>query len=263
MAYFQMIENARPDITLFQPQGLVLGNRLFHPERTDDETASRILKKMVAEQKHPVVSTLDAYPFGARRDRWLYTELDRSSSDPKKVTVDIPEEAVRFFETSVMNARSTNAWVAFVQGELRHRYALLLARSLSRHSPPDARTRRHLEILEKDFYGALGIAEGLMLNREGFLVGAVAYALEAARDRMPSDVPKEFLARYFYLVGALRASNGDRSGAVSALERALTIWRSPKNPAIATLETLFRETGDSAALRSLEERVKTFKRSRP
>ncbi|OGA54036.1 MAG: hypothetical protein A3G25_11820 [Betaproteobacteria bacterium RIFCSPLOWO2_12_FULL_63_13] len=261
MAYFHMIETVRPDISLYQPRGLVLGNRLFHPERTDDETASRILKRMVAEQKVPVVATLDAYTFGAQRDRWLYTEFDRSSSDAKKVTVDIPEEAARFFETSVMHAKSSNAWVAFVQGQLRHRYAVLLARSLSRHASPDERTRRHLKALEKDFYGALGIAEGLMLNSEGYSVGAVTLALETARDRMPSDVPKEFLARYFYLGGAMRAGRGDRSGAVGNLETALSIWHSPKNPAIATLETLLREAGDSAALQRLQDRVKTFKRS--
>ena len=262
MAYFHMIENDRPDITLYQPQGLVLGNRLFHPERTDDETASRILKQMVTEQERPVVSTLDAYTFGAKRDRWLYTEIDRSSSDPAKVTVDIPEEAVRYFESSVMTERSSNAWVAFVQGQLRHRYALLRARSLSRDTSPGERTRRHLQVLEEDFYGALGIAEGLMLNQEGFSLGVVAFSLESARKHMPADVPKEFLARYFYLRGALRATRGDRPGALVDLEAALSIWRSPKNPAIATLETLFRETDDSAALRRLKDRIKTFKRSR-
>lgn len=79
---------------------------------------------------------------------------------------------------------------------------------------------------------------------------------------MPSDVPKEFLARYFYLGGALRASRHDRPGAVSNLETALAIWRSPKNPAIATLETLLREAGDAAGLQRLQDRVKTVKRSR-
>lgn len=47
---------------------------------------------------------------------------------PGRFFLFVPEEAVRFFETSVMNAQSSNAWVAFIQGELRHRYAVLLAR---------------------------------------------------------------------------------------------------------------------------------------
>jgi len=262
MAYFQMIENVRPDITLYQPKGLVLGNRLFHPERTDDKTALRILREMVEQQTVPVVSSLDAFTFGAQRDRWLYTEFDRSSDDPKKVTVDIPEEAVRFFEESVLTEHSSNAWVAFIQGELRRRYAVLLGRSLRRDVPPDDRTRRQLDLLTKDFYGALGLAEGLMLNKAGYSVGAVTILLDAARDLMPGDVPKEFLARYFYLRGALRASMGDRRGAVGDLETALSVWRSADNPAIRTLEGLLEESGDSAALQKLRDRVKTFKRPR-
>ena len=84
-------------------------------------------------------------------DRWLYIEVDKSSTDPLQVTVDIPDEAVRFFEESIAGEEDPNAWVAFFQGELRRRYALLLARSLQRDRPPDERTRRHLDLLAKDF----------------------------------------------------------------------------------------------------------------
>ena len=43
IAYFHMIENVRPDITLYQPKGLVLGNRLFHPaaHRREEPPAHR------------------------------------------------------------------------------------------------------------------------------------------------------------------------------------------------------------------------------
>jgi hypothetical protein len=262
MAYFHMIENWRPDITLYQPQGLVLGNRLFHPERTDDETASRILREMIEEQSNPVVTTLGAYLLGAQRDRWLYSERDPSSNDPDAVTVDIPEEAVRFFEAEVEQTKSSNAWVAAVQGELRRLYGVALARSLSRGAPLDARTRRQLDVLGQDFAGALGVAEGLMVNKEGYSAGVVAGYLEKARDVMPADVPKSYLARYFYLRGALRANQRDRPGAIEDFETAISLWSSPKNQAIESLGKLYRDAGDTAALKALEDRVKTFKRPR-
>lgn len=262
MAYFHMIENWRPDITLYQPQGLVLGNRLFHPERTDDETEKRILRDMVEAQSKPVVTTLAAYALGAQRDRWLYSERDPSSSDPSLVTVDIPDEAKRFFEEEIAQTKSSNAWVAVVQGELRRSYGSLLARSLSFGAPIDARTQRHLELLGEDFHGALGVAEGLMLNKQGYNAGVVANYLDKARDLMPSDVPKEYLGRYFHLRGALRAQGGDHPGGRKDLETAVSIWPSPKNPAIASLEELYRDMGETGALKALEDRVKAYKRSR-
>lgn len=259
MAYFHMIENRRPDITLVHPKGLVLGNRLFHPERTDAETARRLVREMVEKETRPVVSTLAAYPEGAQRDHWLYSEIDKSSPDPKRVTVDIPEAAVRFFEESVARTNTSNAWVAFIQSEMRRRYAVLLGRSIPRDRPLDERTRRHLQLLHQDFYGALGLAEGLMLNPEGYNTGDVLAQLQAARERMPSDIQKEFVARFFYIRGALRANAGDRPGAVADLETAIGVWRWPSNPAIEPLEKLYRDAGETAALEALEKRLKSFK----
>ena len=259
MAYFHLIEGWRPDITLYEPKGLILGNRLFHPLRTNDETAQRILNEMVDHETAPVVFTLDAYPRYAQRDHWLFVEVDKSSKDNERVTVDIPQDAHRFFEESVLGAHDVNAWVAFIQGELRRHYAMLLARSLSRGAPADARTQRDLDLLAKDFYGALGIAEGLMANKEGYGAGVVGGYLDKARDAMPSDIPKEHLSRFFYIRGVLRANVGDRPGAVRDLETSVSVWPSPSNSAFRELEGQYRRMGNEAAANGVGERVKELK----
>jgi len=262
IAYFHMIENWRPDITMYEPKGLILGNRLFHSLRTDEETAKRILDEMIDRQSAPVVFTLDTYPRYAQRDHWLYVEVDKSSTDPERVTVDIPEEAVRFFEESILGVDDTSAWVAFIQGELRRHYAMLLARSLPRGQALDERTRRHIDLLQKNFYGALGIAEGLMANKAGYSAGVVGGFLDRARDAMPSDVPKEHLSRFFYIRGILRSNLRDSPGAVRDLETAVSVWSAPSNPAFKALQDHYRETGDEAAAAAVEERVKQLKRRR-
>ena len=262
MAYFHMIENWRPDITMYEPKGLILGNRLFHPLRTDEETRKRMLDEMIDGQSAPVVFTLDTYPRYAQRDHWLFVEVDKSSTDPERVTVDIPEEAVRFFEESILGVDDTNAWVAFIQGELRRHYAMLLARSLPRGQTLDERTRRDLDLLEKNFYGALGIAEGLMANEVGYSAGAVGGFLDRARDAMPSDVPKEHLSRFFYIRGILRSNLSDSPGAVRDLEAAVSVWPGPSNLAFKALQDHYRTTGDEAAAAAVEERVKQLKRRR-
>lgn len=260
IAYFHMIENARPDITIYQPGGLILGNRLFHPLRTDEDTQQRLLEEMIDRQTAPVVFTLSPAKRYAQRDRWLYVEVDKSSTDPTQITVDIPEQAVRFFEESMLEPDGSNAWVAFIQGEMRRRYALLLARSLPRGRPPDERTQRHLSLLEKDFYGALGIAEGLVAHKESYSTGVVAGFLEKARDTMPSDAPKEHLSRFFYIRGALRDNLRDAPGAAADLEIAVSVWPSPDNPAFQALQQHYRHTGNDAAADAVEQRMKQFKR---
>ena len=260
IAYFHMIENARPDITIYQPRGLILGNRLFHPLRTDEGTQQRLLEEMIDKQTDPVVFTLSAAKRYAQRDRWLYVEVDKSATDPAQITVDIPEEAMRFFEESMLEPDGSNAWVAFIQGEMRRRYALLLARSLPRGRPPDERTQQHLRLLEKDFYGALGIAEGMVAHEEGYSTGAVAGFLDKARDAMPPDVPKEHLSRFFYIRGVLRDNLRDAAGAAADLEIAVSVWPAPDNPAFQALEQHYRRTGNDAAADGVEQRMKQFKR---
>ncbi len=263
MAYFHMVEGARPDLTLFQAKGLILGNRLFHPLRTDAQSADRILDEMIRSQKDPVVFTLDAYTGAARRDRWLYVEVDKSSSDPNRISVDVPEEAVRFFEESIAQANTSNEWIAFFQSMLRRRYAIVLAQSLPQGQlPPDGRTRRHLDLMAADYYGAVGIAEGLLHNPAGFSAGTVNAYLEKARELLPADAPKEHVSRYFAVRGALRANMQDKAGGVRDFETAFALWPVPDNGAVAPLQQLYRELGNQAALQQLQERLSRLKQIR-
>lgn len=260
MAYFHMIENWRPDITLYQVKGLVLGNRLFHPLRTDEAGGARVARQMIDQQTVPVVFTLDAFNGYAQIDRWLHIEVDKSSTNQEQVTVDLPEEAVRFFEESIAQIDEPNAWIAYFQAELRRRYAMILARSLPRDRAPDERTRRHLDLLAKDFYGALGIAEGMMLNKAGYSVGAIASFLDKARELMPYDAPKSHQSRFFYLRGALRADLRDTPGAIRDFDTAMSVWPSPSNTANKALEDLYRTADDTKALQELQDRVDRLKR---
>jgi Protein of unknown function (DUF2723) len=260
IAYFYLVEGWRPDIEIYHSRGLVLGNRLFHPLQTSEEDMQRKLREFIDETQAPVGFTMEHYGGYARRDRWLYIEIDKSSTDGEKVTIDIPEEAVRFFEEAITDAREPNAWIAFHRDELRRRYASLLAQRLQRREPLDARSLRHLAILRDNFYGALGLAEGLMANRQGYAAGDVATLLDRARDLMPSDASKGHQSRFFYLRGALRLDLGDKAGATRDFESALSIWPVHDNAAIRPLKDLYRAAGDEQALKALASRAAAKKR---
>ncbi len=264
IAYFHMIYGQRPDITLHHLQGLVLGNRLFHPLRTSEEVQMNAVRKFIDEQKRPIVFTLDTYTGYARIDHWLFREVDKSSTDATRIKVEIPPEAQRFFEQWIAERQDANVWIANLQGELRRTYAELRAQSLPpRGAQLDEQTRRDLELLSQDFYGALGLAQGLLFNPHGYPAGVVYDTLEKARVSMPSDANKRHVARYFYLRGAVRAAHGDSAGAMSDLETSIAVYPPPDNPAVDALKDRYRQTGNQAALTALEERESRFRKRLP
>jgi len=264
VAYLHLIEQRRPDITLYQSQGLILGNRLFHPLRTDLEFRRPAFEEMIARHSGTVAFTMFALEnIGghAQRDRWLYVELDKSSADPARSVIDIPEDFERFFEQSLAKVDTSNAWIGNVQNELRRRYAGLLARSLRRDHSLTARQLRHIQVLEQDYYGALGLAEGFFGNPQGYSVGAVARLLDRAGQLMPSDAAKPYQAQFFHLRGILRTNMNDANGAMSDFETALSIWPAPGNPSIAPMKDLYRQRGDNGGLQALEDRIAHFNRT--
>jgi len=261
IAYFHMIEGERPDITLYQWRGLVLGNRLFPPISTTEKEVQRTLREFIDKHNEPIAMTTMYYGGYGRRDRWLYNLVDKSTRDKNHVTVDIPPDLVRFFEDSVLHVHDPNAWIAIHQDDLRRRYAALLGRDLGHGKPLDPRTQRDVAALTEDFYGVLGLAEGMLENEQGYSVGEVDALLSRAGKLMPPDVPKEYVSRFFRIRAILRLDVGDKRGAIDDFKTAISVWTTPDNQAVAALEDLYRDAGDEQALKALQEQMERLKRS--
>jgi hypothetical protein len=255
IGYFYLVEGWRPDIELYHSAGRVFGNRLFHPLRTNAAGAQQVLSELIDKKQVPVTFTMETYGGNAQVDHWLYIEVDKSSRDPRKVTIDVPEEAARFFDDSVAAVREPNAWVAFNQDELRRRYAMLLAQQLPRGAPPDARSARQLAAVSQDYFGALGIAEGLITNKNGYSGRDATRAIDTAARLMPSDATKQHRSKFFHVRALLRLDLGDRQGAVRDLQTALDVWPAADNDALGVLRGLYKAAGDDKALAALESRM--------
>lgn len=255
IAYLYLVEGWRPDIELYHSTGRVLGNRLMYGLRMSQKEIDAVLRKFIETKDVPIEFTWERYAGYAHRDHWLTVEVDKSSRVPHKSAIEIPEEAVRFFEESVLSPHERNSWVAFHQDELRRRYASLLMQQLRQGKVLDARTARDLALLLDDFFGALGVAEGLMVSGHAYAPAQVADALERAARLMPSDATKAHRSTYFYLRGALRLDQGDKEGAVLDFQTSLNVWPAPDNPAIRPLKDMYRAAGDTKSLQALDERL--------
>jgi hypothetical protein len=256
IGYFYLVEHQRPDIELYHVSARVLGNRLFPPLRTTHDQAQKAIGEFIDSKDVPVAFTLDFWGGYAHRDRWLYVEVDKSSRDSDKSTIDVPQEALRFFEESVATSHDSNAWVAFHQDELRRRYGTLIGHQLPRAGQLDERLRRHLLLLSEDYFGLIGLVQGVMGSPQGYTTGVVLDLLERARVRMPPDATKAHKASFFHLRGLLRLDMGDKAGATADLLTAVEVWPRSNNLALKPLRDLYQVAGDKAALEALESRMK-------
>jgi hypothetical protein len=256
LAYLQLVEGRRPDLTLVHPRGLVLGNRVAHPLRVDKGAMKEALRSQAGAERGVVAVSAFAeadftdYP---RRDYWLYQVLDKS---PGAAAPALPESFARFFERSVLGQRTGSQWAAALQGELRRKYGRFLARAFVPGKGLDAKADREMEWLANDYYGALGLVEGLLSNPRGYTpVQAMGY-LGRVRQLMPSDAPKADTARYFELRAYLRAGQQDARGTLEDLDAAVSFWPVPENSAVRALDEHYRAAGDQAARAALQARLK-------
>lgn len=213
LAYLHLVEGVRPDVTLYHPQGLVLGNRLFHPYRADAAAQQAALRALVERSSEPVATTAPPLAGMRWREQWLFATLDEQGG------VDIPPPLRRFYEEHLRPGGERNGYIAFFKGELRRRYAAFTAQSAPAGAP--------LDEVAGDFPGALGAVEGLLARPAGFSLRQAASLLERAAELMPRDAGKAQAARFFELRGQVRLAAGDRAGAARDHEAAAAL-RGPK-----------------------------------
>ncbi|MGQ0655383.1 MAG: protein O-mannosyl-transferase family [Betaproteobacteria bacterium] len=224
LAYLHLVEGVRPDVTLYHPQGLVLGNRLFHPYRTDAPSQAAALRALVERAAEPVATTAPPLAGFTWREHWLFAARQEQAG------VDIPPSLRKFYDDHLPPGGERNAYIALFKGELRRRYAALNAQA--------APAGIALDALAEDFPGALGAAEGLLARPGGYPIRQAAAFLERAAERMPRDAGKAQVARFFELRAYVRLAAGERSAALRDLETSAAMWPLATNGALAALSKL-------------------------
>jgi hypothetical protein len=258
MAYYHLLEGRRPDLTLIHPTGLTLGNRMFHPLRITEEGMKKVLRRNIEAERGAVAFSPFAESYfteWSRTNHWLYLVLDHKPGNAA-TPGEVPESFVRFFEQDVLHARAESAWDEALQGELRRQYARLLAAREASGKPLGERDARDAAALAEDYYGALGLLEGMIGREKGYVSADAQRLLERVRVSMPSDPPKAHQARYFELRAFIRVRAGDSAGAIEDLQTSVAILPVRDNNAVGQLKDLLKQKGDTAALQALEARLK-------
>jgi 4-amino-4-deoxy-L-arabinose transferase-like glycosyltransferase len=190
LGYVHFVEGQCPGCVLLQPQGLMFPSRLFDPVHTPPAEQAQRLARHFAEAGRPLAFTDRAPPGLTITDRWLVQVADPRTAQPS--SIEFSGEAHEFFRRYVATDHRYDATIRTVQQELRRRYFEALAATGS-IEPGE------LVSVCVEFYGCLGLAEGMLRQPARYARTDVGRVLAVAAARVPDDVHRWDRARLLEL----------------------------------------------------------------
>jgi len=249
IGYTHLVEGVRPDVTLYNDQGLLFSNRLstpFDPER------ARKIAALIRETERPVYHVERIDHGISTTDGALYVK-PRTDLPPGRLTFELTDTA-REFLGRMETATLTDAWSIHHREVLRRRFMEVLA-YFRIHEPAvfaRAGLQAPYEQMEKSPYGQLGLLTSYNLSAM-----PPADALEIV-DRVDTalggDASKADRARPPYMRGLQFFRLSRDAEAADSLRRSVEIYPNRKNPAVMRLLEYYAERGVRQAFFDLGNR---------
>ena len=238
LGYYVLVERRRPDVTLYNAQGLVFGNRLYE-WRVSDERKRQQLRNFVNRTERPVFylasPLMSGLGFGVR-DHGFVREVVREGSAMELAPV--RPEVARLFEDLLVDA-PVDRWERYRRSKLIYNFATYLGHAVMSGDPLLlSRLQPLVALAEQDFYGLLAMAEVLLEHGGADHLDRIESWLQRARALEDETAGKERRARLRYLQGFLRYQRGARDEARSLFEESRAIYPHPENASLNALRQM-------------------------
>ncbi len=236
LAYFHLIENFRPDITLYTYNGLVLGNRLYSPRSSISERAT-IINRLVRTTDRPIITTKKIPGLNARLvDNGLYFHVQPTNHQPS-AKIKFSEEFWDFFEKELPTIPyHKDAWSQFHQELITERFGQLVGLHL--YTSEHSKYMPYADRLQASYFGSLGLVNGILLrNRadnsvyQNELIPLLKRLIETA----PNDLTKPYKSRPHTALGIIYTRIGEKQLALESLKRSVAEFPHQDNQAVKLL----------------------------
>jgi len=240
VGYLHVIEGVRPDVTLYNTQGLVFRNRLL-PALSTPRRRSERLGAFIASTGKPVYHmTEQILPAAYGEEHFGFIKRLLPGTPPGAPIARTAEASEQFFRDLVHMPEPRDRWERFTRNQLLHQFGNYLG---SADIGTDASLRERLKPLvesaEGNYFCLNGMVEALTQfgpDRPAW-ERAVRYLDRAALLR-DETLDHERLGRERYLRGFLAFRLGDRAGAEQAFRDSIEIFPGPTNASISALAQL-------------------------
>ena len=238
------IDGVRPDVEVYNDQGLIFSNRLF-PARSSRRQKDQAIESLVRESKRPVCFVQKPTQQWATRNFGLFHLIEKKAHDPRSKRLSPTSPVLDWCDRVERRQDLSDPWLA------QHRTVLLesCSRLLSPlvHLSQNQDFAKHAPLLDRvtsHFRGKLALIDELIHTKDTQLLWTWS---EEAMELVDEDVSKATLARLYYLRGHLLVRMNRRPEAEENFARSISVYPNRnENGAILNLLELYAGKGDRA-----------------
>lgn len=234
VAYLNLVEGVRSDVTLFHPHGMLFSSRLFHPYSTPLDQHRPGLAKFIQETERPIYYPVSlGLALGAEDKGFLFRIRPDLSPNNSLISLDeaVLAQVPRLVE---MESHQTDPWSI-----MESRWALARLVSLMDQVTLDTQDPRLLERLQplvelatKDSYLThLVRADNRLARGDPRRIPTIEAHLQAAEPLVGQAFLRTDEATLPISWGFLARLQGDEAAAQRWFQQALQLWNHPDNPA--------------------------------
>ena len=238
IGYMNMIEGLRPDVTLYNGQGLLFSNRLFFPQRTTKSAMKASIQNFIEHTERPVYfSTTLMTDFGFE-DYGLYAKVNPEIIRPLRKLVVLPE-LINFIEKELRRDEPYDHWENMFYHLLESEYCRVTASQVLFREDfnPGEFDLDKLKTLCRGFYGGTELAEVMLYQShpDWKFLYKLLHEIESKKYKI---ISKEDSVRIYNLWGKYYQRRGDLDNARDALQKSIAFWPNPENRAYKLLAEL-------------------------
>ena len=235
MGYYQYVENRRPDVALYNIQGLVYGNRFCDP-LLSQEKKKELLEQFIDSTDRALFFPLDVDIFPNRKLR-IYGFLMEAVKDGKPGTIELKRHprGEQYF-AQLIARQPINRWERVRRNELLFQYGRYLGLVYFSGDPILDPMQDSFRLGEGSYAGLIGMATTLIENGNSSHWEQVSAWLAKAETLKHEALKKKTLAWLYYLEGSLLQQQGQKMAAIAAFRKSRDLYPHPENKALKALD---------------------------
>ncbi len=256
IGYMNRVNKFRPDITLYNKFGLLLGNRLFSPLDDSAETGEKNILAFINASQRPVyyVNELDS-GYGYKSFLFYY-QVDKSSA-PGSAEINLTQDNLNFLIALVNQKQARDSWteifrILLLESIVPEISAVLVNRG------PDQVTDRLKQILAESlklFNCQLARIKWLMGRSDEVHVAEIEQLLAVAELNLNDALTKSNVAEFYQQQAQWYLRQEMLEPAIKSYQTSLDSWFHPDNQSVNEVLKLYNLHGRSKQFDELISRM--------
>ncbi len=235
IGYYRYVENRRPDVTLYNLQGLVYGERLFNPFMSTKKRDA-VLERFIDSNERAIFLPLDVdiYP---NRELRVYGFLMEAARGGKPGTIKLKRHprGEEFF-VQLINRKPTDRWERVRRNEMLFHYGRYLGLAYFTGDPVFEQLQEPFRLAHGSYASLLGMASVVLDNGNSSNWEQVGKWLTRAEMLRHEALKKKTLAELYYQKGRLLQNQGRTNAAVMSFRKSRDVYPHPRNKALKALD---------------------------